>query len=61
MSRTMRRLVLEGQPPPRLREQARREGMIELRQAALLKVVRGETTAEEVIRDVPSEDLGLEG
>lgn len=61
MSQAMRRLVLEGQPPPVLREQARREGMIELRQAALLKVARGETTAEEMIRDVPSEDLGLEG
>jgi type II secretory ATPase GspE/PulE/Tfp pilus assembly ATPase PilB-like protein len=61
MSQAMRRLILEGQPPPVLREQARREGMIELRQAALLKVARGETTAEEVLRDVPSEDLGLEG
>jgi type II secretory ATPase GspE/PulE/Tfp pilus assembly ATPase PilB-like protein len=61
MSPTMRRLIAGGQPPPVLREQARREGMIELRQAALLKVARGETTAEEVIRDVPSEYLGLEG
>lgn len=61
MSPTVRRLILEGQSPPVLREQARQEGMIELRQAALLKVARGETTAEEVIRDVPSEYLGLEG
>jgi type II secretory ATPase GspE/PulE/Tfp pilus assembly ATPase PilB-like protein len=61
MSQTVRRLILEGQPPPVLSEQARREGMIELRQAALLKVARGETTAEEVIRDVPTEYLGLEG
>jgi type II secretory ATPase GspE/PulE/Tfp pilus assembly ATPase PilB-like protein len=61
MSQAVRRLILEGRPPQVLREQARREGMIELRQAALLKMARGETTAEEVIRDVPSEDLGLEG
>jgi type II secretory ATPase GspE/PulE/Tfp pilus assembly ATPase PilB-like protein len=61
MSRAIRRLILEGKPPLQLREQARREGMIELRQAALLKVARGETTAEEVIRDVPSEYLGLDG
>lgn len=61
MSQTVRRLILEGQAPPVLREQARRDGMIELRQAALLKVARGETTAEEVLRDVPSEYLGLEG
>ena len=61
MSQTVRQLILEGQPQPVLREQARREGMIELRQAALLKVAHGETTAEEVIREVPSEYLGLEG
>jgi general secretion pathway protein E len=57
----LRRMIAEGQQPPLLHEQARREGMIEMRQAALLKVARGETTAEEVIRDVPSEYLGLEG
>jgi general secretion pathway protein E len=61
MSPIMRRLIGEGQPPSILREQANREGMFALRQAALLKVARGETTAEEVIRDVPSEYLGLEG
>jgi type II secretory ATPase GspE/PulE/Tfp pilus assembly ATPase PilB-like protein len=60
MSQTVRRLILEGQPPPVLQEQARREGMIEMRQAALLKVARGETTAEEIIRDVPSEYLRLD-
>ena len=56
----LRRMIAEGQQPPVLHEQARSEGMIEMRQAALLKVARGETTAEEVIRDVPSEYLGLE-
>ncbi len=61
MSQSIRRLILEGKPPSLLREQARQGGMIELRQAALLKVARGETTAEEVIRDVPTEYLGLEG
>jgi type II secretory ATPase GspE/PulE/Tfp pilus assembly ATPase PilB-like protein len=61
MSQAIRRLILEGKSPLLLREQARQEGMIELREAALLKVARGETTAEEVLRDVPSEDLGLEG
>ncbi|HTU21636.1 MAG TPA: GspE/PulE family protein [Gemmataceae bacterium] len=58
---TLRRLIVEGQLTPVLREQMRREGMIEMRQAALLKVAHGETTAEEVIRDVPTEYLGLEG
>jgi type II secretory ATPase GspE/PulE/Tfp pilus assembly ATPase PilB-like protein len=60
MSQSMRRLIGENQPPQALHRQARREGMMELRQAALLKVARGETTAEEVIRDVPTEYLGLE-
>jgi type II secretory ATPase GspE/PulE/Tfp pilus assembly ATPase PilB-like protein len=58
---TIRRLIAEGQSTSAVREQAQREGMIELRQSALLKVARGETTAEEVIRDIPSEYLGLEG
>jgi type IV pilus assembly protein PilB len=57
----LHRMIAEGQQTTVLREQARREGMIEMRQAALLKVARGETTAEEVVRDVPSEYLGLEG
>jgi hypothetical protein len=35
--------------------------LIELRQAALLKVAHGLTTAEEVIRAVSPEYLGLEG
>jgi len=60
VSRALHRLIAEGQQTSALRQQARREGMIEIRQASLLKVARGETTAEEVIRDVPSEYLGLE-
>jgi type II secretory ATPase GspE/PulE/Tfp pilus assembly ATPase PilB-like protein len=60
MSPTLRRMIAEAQPTPALRAQARLEGMIEMRQAALLKVARGETTAEEVLRDVPTEYLGLE-
>jgi general secretion pathway protein E len=60
ISPTLRRLIAEGQSTSTLREQARREGVIEMRQASLLKVARGETTAEEVIRDVPCEYLGLE-
>jgi type II secretory ATPase GspE/PulE/Tfp pilus assembly ATPase PilB-like protein len=61
VSPLLRRMIAEGQQASVLREQARREGMMEMRQTALLKVARGETTAEEVIRDVPTEYLGLEG
>lgn len=55
-----RRLIAEGQPMARLREHAVQHGLIELRQAGLLKVAQGVTTAEELIRAVPSEFLGLE-
>jgi len=34
--------------------------MLEFRQAALLKVARGETSTEEVFRVIPSEHLLLE-
>ena len=61
ISPLLRRMIAEGQQPPVLHDRARREGMMEMRQAALLKVAHAETTAEEVIRDVPSEYLGLDG
>jgi type IV pilus assembly protein PilB len=61
ISLQLRRMIAEGQQPPVLHDRARREGMMEMRQAALLKVAHAETTAEEVIRDVPSEYLGLGG
>jgi type IV pilus assembly protein PilB len=60
LSHGLRRLIADGQPTPSLQEQAVREGLIELRQAALLQVARGQTTAEEVVRAVASEYLGLE-
>ncbi len=56
----IRQLIVEGHPAQALHDQAVREGMVELRQAALLKVARGETTAEEVVRAIPSDSLGLE-
>jgi type II secretory ATPase GspE/PulE/Tfp pilus assembly ATPase PilB-like protein len=35
-------------------------GMLEFRPAAMLKVARGQTSAEEVLRVIPTEYLGLE-
>lgn len=61
ISHAVRRAIAEGQPGPLLREQAVKGGLLELRQAALLKVAQGKTTAEEVIRTIPPEYLGLEG
>jgi type II secretory ATPase GspE/PulE/Tfp pilus assembly ATPase PilB-like protein len=43
-----------------IREKSLEEGTIEFRQAALLKVAKGETTVEEVFRVVPTEYLGVE-
>ncbi len=40
-----------------IRQKAVEEGMIPFRQAALLKVARGETSIDEVFRAIPSEYL----
>jgi type II secretory ATPase GspE/PulE/Tfp pilus assembly ATPase PilB-like protein len=60
MVRELRRLIAEGRPTREFRQAAVKEGLLELRLAALLKVARGDTNAEEVLRTIPSEDLGLE-
>ena len=58
--RELRRLIADGRPTRELRQKAVQEGLLELRRAALLKVARGETNAEEVLRTIPAEDLGLD-
>jgi general secretion pathway protein E len=60
LTRELRRLVAEGRPSRELRQIAVQDGFLELRRAALLKVARGETNAEEVVRTIPSEELGLD-
>jgi type II secretory ATPase GspE/PulE/Tfp pilus assembly ATPase PilB-like protein len=60
ISPAIRKLILARQTVQALRHKAIEEGMIEFRQAALLKVAQGETTVEEVFRSVPTEYLGLE-
>ncbi|MEO0286590.1 MAG: type IV-A pilus assembly ATPase PilB [candidate division WOR-3 bacterium] len=47
---TLREYILEGRPIHEIREKAREEGMLTLREAALLKFQRGITSLEEVIR-----------
>ena len=51
MTRELRRLIAEGRPTREFRQKAVQEGLLELRRAALLKVARGETNAEEVLED----------
>jgi general secretion pathway protein E len=53
----MRHLIDERAPTHILRQKALDEGMVEFRQSALLKVARGETSIEEVIRVMPAEYL----
>jgi type II secretory ATPase GspE/PulE/Tfp pilus assembly ATPase PilB-like protein len=60
LTRDLRRLIGDGRPMREFRQKAVEEGLLELRRAALLKVARGETNAEEVLRTIPSEDLGLD-
>ncbi len=60
ISRDLRRLIAEAQQTRVLRQQALEEGFVELRRSALLKVARGETSAEEILRAIPSEYLGIE-
>lgn len=56
-SHRLRHLVSQQQPIQEIRQKAVDEGMVEMRQAALLAVARGETSIEEVFRSIPSDYL----
>jgi type II secretory ATPase GspE/PulE/Tfp pilus assembly ATPase PilB-like protein len=60
ISRELRPLIAAGRPTGELREKAVQAGLLDLRRAALLKVARGQTNVEEVLRAIPPEDLGLD-
>jgi general secretion pathway protein E len=60
LSRELRRRIAERRPSHEIHQQGVAEGLIQCRQTALLKVARGETSVEEVMRAVPPEHLGLE-
>jgi len=47
----VRRMVLKGASTEELREQAVKEGMLTLRMDGMLKVKRGITTLEEVVKE----------
>ena len=51
MTRTLRRMILRGASADELEEQAVADGMLTLRQVGLLKVRRGVTTLEEVLKE----------
>ena len=55
-----RRLVAEAATSQVIEAAAIRAGMTVFRRGALLKVAQGITSTEEILRDVPAEQLGLE-
>jgi len=57
VTREIRALIFERRPLREIRQQAIRQGMLDLRRAALLKVAQGETSMEEVLRTIPAEHL----
>ena len=60
MSPRLRGMIAVGASARDLNRRAVEEGMIELRQAALLQVARGLTSVEEIFRVIPTEYLGVE-
>jgi general secretion pathway protein E len=60
ITRELRPLIAEGRPTGELRAKALQAGLLDLRRAALLRVARGQTNVEEVLRAIPPEDLGLD-
>ena len=60
MNKELRRLVAESRPTAEIRQRAIEDGFLELRRSALLKVARGITSPEEILRAIPSEYLGLD-
>lgn len=56
-TRDIRRLIAEQATTEEIRDQALREGMLDVRCAALLKVAEGQVSTEEVMRMIPVEYL----
>lgn len=57
VSRAIRDLISDGAPTRDIRQKAVNEGMLEFRQAALLKVAQGRTSTEEMFRVIPTDVL----
>jgi type II secretory ATPase GspE/PulE/Tfp pilus assembly ATPase PilB-like protein len=57
VSKAIRQLITDEAPTRAIRDKAIEEKMLDFRKAALLKVARGETSTEEVLRVIPSEHL----
>jgi len=60
LNQELRKLLGDSRPAQEIEEAAIRNGMVEFRRGALVKVAQGATSTEEILRDVPVEFLGLE-
>jgi type II secretory ATPase GspE/PulE/Tfp pilus assembly ATPase PilB-like protein len=60
VSKEIRKRIGDRRPTQEIHEQAISEGLVQCRQAALLKVAKGETSVEEVMRAISAEQLGLD-
>jgi type II secretory ATPase GspE/PulE/Tfp pilus assembly ATPase PilB-like protein len=59
-NRPLRELVASGCSAQELQRAAINHGMIEFRRAAMVRVAQGITTTEEVLRELPADQLGLD-
>ncbi len=55
----LRKLIAANTPTAELHQAAVAEGMVEMRKAALLKMARGVTSMDAILRQISAEDLGL--
>lgn len=60
VTRQIRNLISEGRPTSEIRDTAIKDGMLEFRHSALVKVAQGATSTEEVFRVIPTEHLMLD-
>lgn len=59
-NRNLRQLVAKGCTSEELQSVAIQQGMLEFRRSAMVKVAMGVTSMEEILREIPTDQLGLE-
>ena len=59
-NRQLRQLVAKGCSSEELQALAMQQGMLEFRRSAMVKVAMGVTSTEEILRDLPTDQLGLD-
>lgn len=59
-NRAIRQLIARGCTSEELQTFAMQNGMLEFRRSAMVKVAMGITSTEEILRELPTEELGLD-